>query len=122
LPTNPTTHPIKTCKCHTINSSTNQITFGIQTRKEFKQTYNLELVFWLNGVHKYVYNVIPKSKEGLTMNYVTNPKNEVILRFYIFKMRDIEVTTLKNTSQGHAWQCKKRLDDKFSVQRIPRFL
>jgi hypothetical protein len=48
---NLTTFSIKTCKHHIINTSTNQITFGIQTKQEFKQACNLELVFWLSGVH-----------------------------------------------------------------------
>jgi hypothetical protein len=51
LPANLTTFSIKTYKHHTINISTNQITFGIQTRQEFKQACNLKLVFWLRGVH-----------------------------------------------------------------------
>jgi hypothetical protein len=35
-------------------------------------------------------------------------------------MRDFEIIALKSTTQGHVWQHKKWLDDKFFVQIIPR--
>jgi hypothetical protein len=53
LSANLTTFSIKTYKHQTINTSTKQITFGIQTRQEFKQACNLKLVFWLSGVHNF---------------------------------------------------------------------
>jgi hypothetical protein len=32
-----------------------------------------------------VYNIIPKSREWMTVNYVVNAKGTTLLRFYIFK-------------------------------------
>jgi hypothetical protein len=67
------------------------------------------------GSH-YVYNIIPKSKEWLTINYVENAIGGSLPTFYIFKCYRIKKDYIKHcrggTMHGNA---KENMDDFFFI-------
>jgi len=82
-------------KHYTFNTNIVKIIYGIYMDMDLNMASSKGQSFCKKGLH-HIYNIIPKSKEWLTINCVVNATKSSLLRFYIFRGEKLKDDYIKH--------------------------